>query len=256
MARRSTIVAALAALLALGLMVAAPVALAHHREDHDNGRASASDGGSDHDGDADNDPAVTSEDNDADGVSNAGDTNESHHPSGKDKFLENGKSGNQGKSESDPDDNVGPMRREEPPCDNDPRGADKCTDKPGGSGGHDTLDQDGNNGCGNDQDFDDDNNGWCGKPAVVEAPPPPPPCCEVPPEEGGNVPPPTIAPEVTEGPEVLGARIQKRQPGAVAMTRQARGGVLPFTGAGLAGFVVIALGMIASGGAILRMKRS
>jgi hypothetical protein len=237
MARRSTILVVLAALFALGLMVAAPAAVAHHREKHDNGKASASGGGgSDHDGDADNGSTVTTEDNDADGVSNAGDTNESHHPSGKDRFLEKGGSGNQGKSESDPDDNVGPMRREEPPCDDDPRGADKCTDKPGGSGGHDTLDQDGNNGCGNDQDFDDDNNGWCGKP---------PPCCE---EEGGN--------EVTERPEVLGALIHKRQPAAVAETRQARGGVLPFTGAGLAGFVVVALAMITSGGALLRMKRS
>jgi hypothetical protein len=78
----------------------------------------------------------------------------------------------------------------------------------------------------------------------------------VPLEEGGNLPPPTVAPEVTQGPEVLGARIQKRQPGAVAVTRQARGGVLPFTGAGLAGFVVVALAMIASGGVLLRIKRS
>src|ERR671918_851248 len=177
MARRSTILVVLAALFALGFMTAP--AVAHHRQKHDTSKAGASGGGaSDHDGDAGNDSTVTTEDNDADGVSNAGDTNESRHPSGKDRFLENGRSGNQGKSESDPDDNVGPRRREEPPCDNDPRGADKCTDKPGGSGGHDTLDQDGNNGCGNDQDFDDHNNGWCGKPAVVEAPPPPPPCCE------------------------------------------------------------------------------
>jgi hypothetical protein len=244
MARRSTIGVLLAALLALGLVTAAP-AVAHHREKHDNGKAGASGGGaSDHDGDAGNSSTVTTEDDDADGVSNAGDTNESHHPSGKDRFLEKGGSGNQGKSESDPDDNVGPMRREEPPCNNDPRGADKCTDKPDGSGGHDVLDQDGNNGCGNDQDFDDDNNGWCGKPAlVVETPPPPPP----PP------PPPT---------KVLGSRIHKHRPVTVAGAAvnrpqaQARGEVLPFTGAGLTGFVVIALAMIASGGAIIRMKRS
>jgi hypothetical protein len=255
MARRSIILVLLAALLALGLIIAAPAALAHHREKHDNGKASPAGGASDHDGDADNGSTVTTEDNDADGVSNAGDTNESHHPSGKDRFLESGRSGNQGKSESDPDDNVGPMRREELPCDNDPRGADKCTDKPGGSGGHDTLDQDGNNGCGNDQDFDDDNNGWCGKPTVVVETPPPAPCCEVPPTQGGNVP-PTVAPEVTERPEVLGARIQQRQPAAVAVTGQARGGALPFTGVGVAAYVVVALAMIASGGAILRTRRS
>jgi hypothetical protein len=245
MARRNTILVLLAA-LALGLMTAAPAA-AHHRQKHDNGKASASRGGaSDHDGDADNSSTVTTEDDDADGVSNAGDTNESHHPSGKDKFLENGKSGNQGKSESDPDDNVGPMRREEPPCDNDPRGADKCTDKPGGSGGQDVLDQDGNNGCGNDQDFDDDNNGWCGKPALlVRTPPPPPP----PP------PPPT---------KVLGGRIHKHRPVIVAgaaVTRpqaQARGEVLPFTGAGtgLPALVVAALSLITSGAVILRTRRS
>ncbi len=35
-------------------------------------------------------------------------------------------------------------------------------DKPGGSGGIDQTDQDGNNGCGNDADFEDDNNGNCG----------------------------------------------------------------------------------------------
>lgn len=269
MARRSTILVVLAALFALGLMVAAPAAVAHHREDHDNGRASASGGGSDHDGDADSGPTATTEDDDGDGIGNADDTNESRHPSGKDKFLEQGGSGNQGRSESDPDDNVGPMRREAPPCDNDPRGADTCTDKPGGSGGHDTLDQDGNNGCGNDQDFDDDNNGWCGKPAVVVETPPPPIV-----QPGGEVVetprPPTVQPggEVIEGPEapaeVLGARIHKHRPVAVAgaaVTRpqaQARGGALPFTGAatGLPAFVVVALAMLTSGAAILRTNRS
>jgi hypothetical protein len=242
MARRSTILVLLAVLLALGLMTAAP-AVAHHRQKHDTGKAGASRAGaSDHDGDADNSSTVTTENDDADGVSNAGDTNESHHPSGKDKFIENGKSGNQGKSESDPDDNVGPMRREEPPCDNDPRGADKCTDKPGGSGGHDILDQDGNNGCGNDQDFDDDNNGWCGKPTVLVRTPPPPP-------------PPT---------KVLGSLIHKHRPVSVAgaaVTRpqaQARGEVLPFTGAGtgIPAFVVVALSLITSGAVMLRTRRS
>jgi hypothetical protein len=250
MARRSTILVVLVALLALGLMVAAPSALAHHRGKHDTGKASGSRAGSDHDGDADNKPGVTTEDNDSDGVSNAGDTNESRHPSGKDRFLEKGKSVNQGKSESDPDDNVGPMRREEPPCDNDPRGPDKCTDKPGGSGGHDTLDQDGNNGCGNDQDFDDDNNGWCGKPAVVESKLPP----SAPPG-GPHVEQPKTT---TERPaEVLGARIQRHPRVAVAgaAVTKPKAGVLPFTGAGLAWLVVGAVAMIASGGAILGARR-
>ena len=71
------------------------------------------------------------------------------HPSGKDRFGSAGGSGTQGKSTSDPDgmSNGG-------------------ADKPGGTGGFD-ADKDGNNGCGNDDDFEDDNNGWCGgKPKV------------------------------------------------------------------------------------------
>jgi hypothetical protein len=251
MARRSTILAVLAALFALGLMVAAPAAFAgrsskgHHKS-------------SDHDGDADSDRNTRfTEDNDTnDGgtPNNVEDEGDNKHPSGKDRSIERGGSGNQGKAESDPDD--------------DGRGPDRSNggpDKPNGSGGDDLADQDGNNGCGNDDDFEDDNEGLCGKPkggVVVETPPPVPPCCEVPPEEGGNVPPPTVTPEETEGPDVLGARIQKRQPGAVAgaaVTRpqaQAAGAALPFTGAGLAGFAVVALAMITSGGVILRMKRS
>jgi hypothetical protein len=72
------------------------------------------------------------------------------HPSGKDRNEEPGKSGTQGKAKSDPDDmaNNGP-------------------DKLGMAGGFDE-DKDGNNGCGNDDDFEDDNNGWCGgKPKVL-----------------------------------------------------------------------------------------
>ncbi len=96
------------------------------------------------------------EDNDNDGVANAPDPEgdaDNKHPSGKDKHVEAGGSGNQGKAQSDPDD--------------DGRGPDRTNggvDQPGGSGGDDQLDQDGNNGCGNDDDFEDDNEGWCGKP--------------------------------------------------------------------------------------------
>ncbi|HEX2039121.1 MAG TPA: hypothetical protein VHF47_05220 [Acidimicrobiales bacterium] len=66
------------------------------------------------------------------------------HPSGKDRTEEPGTSNVQGKSSSDPDGeaNGGP-------------------DKPLGAGGFD-ADKDGNNGCGNDDDFEDDNNGNCG----------------------------------------------------------------------------------------------
>lgn len=77
------------------------------------------------------------------------DTTLDDHPSGKDRNVEPGGSGTQGKSTSDPDlmTNGG-------------------ADKPGMDGGFDE-DKDGNNGCGNDDDFEDDNNGWCGgKPRV------------------------------------------------------------------------------------------
>lgn len=80
-----------------------------------------------------------------------GDT-DNQHPSGKDRHCESGGSGTQGKAKSDPDD--------------DGRGPDRTNggmDQAGGSGGADHADQDGNNGCGNDDDFEDDNEGWCGK---------------------------------------------------------------------------------------------
>ncbi|HVF33218.1 MAG TPA: hypothetical protein VM933_09295 [Acidimicrobiales bacterium] len=67
------------------------------------------------------------------------------HPSGRDRSVENGGSGNQGQSTADPD--------------GDTNGG---ADKPGMAGGDDLNDQDGNNGCGNDDDFEDDNNGNCG----------------------------------------------------------------------------------------------
>ena len=90
-------------------------------------------------------PVVT-EDNDADGVpNNVSDSGDNRHPSGKDRSVEQGHSGNQGRAGSDPDGN-----------------RNGGADKPGGPGGVDKHDQDGNNGCGNDDDFEDDNNGNCG----------------------------------------------------------------------------------------------
>ena len=93
-------------------------------------------------------PSAYTEDNDANDngtMNNVSDDGDNRHPSGKDRSVENGKSGNQGKSGSDPD--------------GDSNGG---ADKPNGSGGTDKADQDGNNGCGNDDDFEDDNNGNCG----------------------------------------------------------------------------------------------
>ncbi|HVM34202.1 MAG TPA: hypothetical protein VM784_02555 [Actinomycetota bacterium] len=77
---------------------------------------------------------------------------DSKHPSGKSREQNPGPADDeQGKSPSDPDgmENGG-------------------ADKPGGSGGVDLDDQDGNNGCGNDNDFEDDNRGNCGGPAVAK----------------------------------------------------------------------------------------
>ena len=85
---------------------------------------------------------------------------DSEHPSGKDRCVEEGGSGTQGDAESDPDD--------------DGRGPERTNggaDEPGGPGGVNQADQDGNNGCGNDQDFEDDNEGLCGsKPASAGGP--------------------------------------------------------------------------------------
>jgi hypothetical protein len=82
---------------------------------------------------------------------------ESLHPSGRDGTDHQDK--RQGNAQSDPDD--------------DGRGMDRNgtgLDQPGEDGGVYTDDQDGNNGCGNDQDFEDDNNGWCGKPDFAGPP--------------------------------------------------------------------------------------
>lgn len=89
----------------------------------------------------------------------------SQHPSGKDRCNEPG-GVPQGQSPSAPD--------------NDGRGPERDStvhpgiDKPGFGGGDNLNDQDGNNGCGNDQDFEDDDEGWCGNKPKRHAPAPPP----------------------------------------------------------------------------------
>ncbi len=178
MSKKFSLYGVFAAIFALCLMVASP-ALAHHDPEHEQGGGSeqtASENGSentpgndrkegyednssepqepnhgkgsDHDGDADSDSGTAQED----GHETTNDSPNAH-PSGNDKDGEAGGSGNQGNAESDPDD--------------DGRGPDRSNggpDKPGGSGGTDLDDQDGNNGCGNDDDFEDDNEGLCGGP--------------------------------------------------------------------------------------------
>lgn len=78
------------------------------------------------------------------------DEGDNRHPSGKDRSIEPGNSQTQGKSQLDPDGKENAY------------GGNSGKDKPGYDGGLDKGDQDGNNGCGNDDDFEDDNNGNCG----------------------------------------------------------------------------------------------
>jgi hypothetical protein len=153
MARRFAV--AVAVMLFALLVVAAP-SWAHHKAGHSQGGGkSAAAGSSNGKSSGGGSGSTYTEDNDTnDGgtPNNVSDAGDNAHPSGKDKSVEPGNSGNQGNSSSDPDD--------------DGRGPDRSNggpDKPNGSGGVDLADQDGNNGCGNDDDFEDDNEGWCGK---------------------------------------------------------------------------------------------
>ena len=122
------VLAGVGALLLISLAMSAPVFAGAKNKAH---------GGSGYTEDNDS--------NDNGTMNNVSDDGDNAHPSGKDKSVEHGKSGNQGNSASDPD--------------GDSNGG---ADKPNGPGGTDKADQDGNNGCGNDDDFEDDNNGNCG----------------------------------------------------------------------------------------------
>ncbi len=284
----------LAAVFALMLAGAVP-ASAHHKDQHSQGPASASEDegkgseasqdAKDNDGDADSDSdsgtAYTEDDdtNDGNTPNNVPDDGDNAHPSGKDRSVENGGSGNQGSSESDPDD--------------DGRGPDRSNggpDKPNGSGGVDKADQDGNNGCGNDDDFEDDNEGWCGRkpkpapPAVAaEGPcdadatmPGTQPCkddgskpCDADATMPGTQPcdknEADVRPNVVTRPGkpavptvVLGERLARpEQPAAPLAARQPAqplGGVLPFTGASLLAFVGAGLILIGAGIVAVRKR--
>jgi hypothetical protein len=215
-------------LVGFGLMLAAVTifvlgasasVLAHHNSGHAGGPPASS-------------GTEVTEDNDSDGVPNAPDPAgdaDNRHPSGKDKHVEAGGSGNQGNTASEPDGNgSGPER--------DVNGVDQ----PGGPGGWDVLDQDGNNGCGNDDDFEDDNEGWCGKP------PTPPTTETTPPPTTETTPPPTTKttpPTTTE-----------TTPPAAVLGEQVRGGG-GAGGAGVLGEAVAAagegaVGAVAAGGAL------
>jgi hypothetical protein len=238
MSRTLTVVAA--ALFALG---GPGLAAAHHKSDPAGGPPTS-------------EATVVTEDADNDGTPNAPDPlgdADNRHPSGKDKHEESGGSGNQGNAASEPDANGnGPER--------DAGGLDQ----PGGPGGMDVLDQDGNNGCGNDDDFEDDNEGWCGKPSEAG------PGVVTPPEVEETVTPPAVSPpgagtvsgEVAG--EVLGEVLEGESspPAGVLGEVEAAGvagagavGSLAFTGAEVWPLATIALGLAMAGAALITMGR-
>jgi len=228
--RNRTAYPVLKILFALAVLAAAAAspAMAHHKSGHTKGKHKS---------------AEVTEDNDNDGQPNTPDQHgdsDNRHPSGKDKHAEGGNSGNQGSSSSDPDD--------------DGRGPDRSNggaDKPGGPGGLDVEDQDGNNGCGNDDDFEDDNEGWCGRKPHEE-------------KRGEDVTAVSHKGEVNhEGrlrvraTRVLSAAAGRAPTGQgqVSPAVSQLGAVLPFTGAAVIPFVIIGLSSLSLGGALLMVRR-
>ncbi|HYF46900.1 MAG TPA: LPXTG cell wall anchor domain-containing protein [Acidimicrobiales bacterium] len=171
---------------------------------------------------------------------NVPDAGDNAHPSGNDRSVEHGNSGNQGNAQSDPD-----------------GATNGGVDQPDGAGGVDLADQDGNNGCGNDDDFEDDNNGKCGGPDKVGAAPLPGSSDGDDDEDaGGDEPtdePSGVDADEADGSEVLDATVE-RGPVEVAAAAQADDedpGVLPRTGSEIALLTVVGLGLVA-GGLVLR----
>lgn len=181
------------------------------------------------------------------------DQGDNRHPSGNDRSCEAGGSEEQGASRSDPDD--------------DGRGPDRSNggaDRLGGAGGLDGGDQDGNNGCGNDDDFEDDNEGLClgragapgqasdvqaraiptGAPALGDL------AEERPESEADEV---TSRSEVADEAEVLGVRQER---GAEAGGAEILGVALPTTGAPVAALAILALDFLVLGAWLLRRDRS
>jgi hypothetical protein len=260
----------------LSLLLLTNPAFAHHKDGHDKGGKSTTDTDSGYTEDNDT--------NDGGTKNNVADEGDNKHPSGKDRSVENGSSGNQGNSTSDPDD--------------DGRGPDRSNggpDKPNGSGGDDLADQDGNNGCGNDDDFEDDNEGWCGgkpkddqkeEPEVLPTTPETPcPTAMTSPNSDGTCGEPTT-PDVVEGtdeeacpedetmaasekeceaPVVLGSIIEADTDSGddVAAAgasdgpaERPAGAALPFTGGNVVLILVLALGLLGVGFALFRTRRN
>jgi hypothetical protein len=227
--------------------------------------------------------------NDGNTSNNVSDDGDNKHPSGKDRSVENGKSGNQGNSKSDPDDDGhGPDRSNGGP------------DKADGSGGMDKADQDGNNGCGNDDDFEDDNEGWCGKHPkkdakdVVDKTKKTDRCkkemnhgkadhkrktCDykapsttddedaastfLDAEESDAEPEVATEGSVPDDSTVLGAVVSKPKGNegnaiapAVAGRDETLGGALPFTGASMFVFMIVAMGLVITGVILMKSRRA
>ena len=275
MLRRTGFLAVLLTIIALAAFQVSP-AFAHHRDDHDGGQSvqEADHKAGEPDGDADSSSSTAyTEDNDTNDGNTPNNLEDARndHPSGNDKSVENGGSGNQGNSESDPDD--------------DGNGTDRSNggpDKPNGSGGEDLADQDGNNGCGNDDDFEDDNNGWCGKPTDIDdevqgasesicvegAMAADGKTCDDTVEEvevAGEIEvreDDVVAAASDSDDSVLGTMLRRAIPTqaapatvAAAEAAAAPGGVLPFTGAALIPFALLGLGMVGAGAAVIRRTR-
>jgi hypothetical protein len=143
--RFTAVLAVLAVLSAFTLAFAVPALADPPQDKVKQGKEDKPGKGNDKKDQSDSGYTEDNDTNDGDTPNNVVDEGDNKHPSGKDRSVEHGGSGNQGKSGSDPD--------------GDENGG---LDKPNGSGGDDLADQDGNNGCGNDDDFEDDNNGNCG----------------------------------------------------------------------------------------------
>jgi hypothetical protein len=200
--------------------------------------------------------------NDGGTANNVVDAGDNEHPSGNDRSVENGGSGNQGNATSEPDQNgSGPER------DN------GGLDQPGGPGGADLADQDGNNGCGNDDDFEDDNEGLCGgKPAPATTVPP---VVVTPGTVTPGVTPATVTPGSVLSAEVeaaapsvptqvLGVTLERPAatamvaPAAAAAVRSAtevRGATLARTGFGTGALVVLAIGLLLAGFSMVRRSK-
>ena len=258
MRRRFAAAGVLGAALVLGAgLVTGPV-YAHHKTGHANGGGSSSSHAKE--------GAGYSEDNDHnDGgtPNNVVDGGDNAHPSEKDRSVEHGGSGNQANTKSGPDDDG-----------RGPDGSNGGPDKPEGSGGVDLADQDGNNGCGNDDDFEDDNEGWCGKPKdKVREPKPDKKSDETVVEDERD----EVDVEVhasasvrseEDGSEssVLGTVLTRSPAGEASApdlvsARESTApddatGVLPFTGSALSAFVVAALALVAAGMVVLSLRRS